>query len=494
MTLRRKSTIPRLATIVCLLLASALLPAAARAQIGASEDAWVFPRNWSAPLPSDLAKDRIFAVYTLNLFSAGMTDGRLRVSRAPMNKDGFADAPRSLRTDGIPDAFRVTAMEINAGLRQILLAGDLNGTPTVLRGHLTPDLDAADWKPLPPFPQKYNETVTSIRLYDEHALLFTSRETPEGNCIAGWAANIGAPDDKLVWLEIPPVDPSRSGHSLGLMRGLTLLVGGNTPDNPDFPAEMRRLNFDKSSFGSWQPAQIPTDRRLREAVGAAYGAALLVAPRAPAPAADDKPTSQSVMMLTDLGGGRLSAWRELVLAQAAAPIRALVLDPGHSRFLIIGESDSPLVSAYDVPAFLMAPRKTEEDVLLERYDKALPTPIAVDRDEALSAARDEHRYALLVITSGDRKEEVEARLLLSSNQFRYMTYEMKTVYQTGPEGAATLREFGIARAPAFVLIDPDGRVAKSITGKIPSHAELLELTSPAREAKGEPTPTPAPTP
>jgi hypothetical protein len=230
--------------------------------------------------------------------------------------------------------------------------------------------------------------------------------------------------------------------------------------------------------------------RIHAVAGAAAPSAIFLTPREPLPGvSDDQPTSLTIWAAYTAGDDFLTPWNEMPTALAGTEVRGLAWDAG-SELLVIASAGSAAdklrLTAVYPPPFANLRRPTIEDIQMERARQMAADPLRIGLDDAILRSREGNGFSLVVITSGDEKEDLAVRVEMNKHAFRYMTMETVVTYLQGADGAAVTERFGRRATPAYLLLDKEGVLKGAHEGSIPTPAELFNLTSPVRLPPSDP--------
>ena len=502
----RSALLPTLLVIVCAVASAQTMtprptpnrtaaPSPTRTLIPLQEDGSLhLTKSWDRPLSGTLSQATDFCVFRLNLYlAANDATAGPQLWALPMKSDNASGPATAVSLAGIPSQFRISAIGANPMLNQFFIAGNENGAATIYQGQQITGGSFGDWKKLPPFPEQTPPAFKDIHEDGEFTFFLTaSDETAEGHFTGGWAANTGAGAEQFQWRKIPAPKSLRKGSSVFVVGDSVIQAGGIRGENDE--PDMESITFDKKNFGAWQPGYIPLARVVQDSIGAGEGSSMFIASRE-APKHEGPSEPPRAYFSTALNAKNFSLWNSVFLPFVDEPLRAMAIDPGHNRLLLItegAEGKDPLLTAYELPAYVSAHRKTDAELKLINEAKAAANPPRVSPAEALAEARKKETAALMIVSTGEKEEDIHTRVQLRSNQFRYATRGAVITYLTGAEGAALLRQYDISGTPAYLLIDKDGKLLSHISGRVPSTQDMFELTKPLRAPAGEATPTPAP--
>ena len=447
-----------------------------------------FPFAAARDLAPPMGECDAFAVYNGNLLGARLGSAPLRLHRVELNADFAANPISEIAIPALPDGFTPQAMTANPFTQHLVVAGKVGDAIQVWKSSFDAKLELGPWEVMPPIAVPDAVRVRELMVMGEYVLVLDEWSREGDLSPGGWAANLGQAEELFRWIEIPRPSGARRDYCVLVGKGMLMSAGGRigAGDNalPNYTTE--GVPFDQTTFGAWTDQYIPVTPRLSSSVGTSFGASTFLAQRRPLPLqSGDLPTSMTVFSQLERPDGSRTLWLEYYLSQPPAEVRALLVDPGNSRILVIaptGREGTLRVAGYNLPKFFPAQVVTEKEQTLRFYEKAAAQPARRSVQETLARARDSGRLALLVITSGDREEDVNLRFNMRTSRYRQMTMNAESTYLDGEAGRAALAEYGVRGTPALLLVDPQGTVVKQHTGSIPSIRELFELTTPTRQS------------
>lgn len=454
----------------------------------ASSEHGYFPLIVERRLEAPIADATAFALHNLALYGIRGGGPGPQLHRLPLHLELGEAEVDTLSTTGLPDAFQPALLDTNSFASMLVCVGTVDGALVAFRGPLSEEGTVSRWTALPPFP-----TVTGTPHALHHAgawtLFFTEQED---GTLTGWAANTAAITDQFAWIEIPSPPERRSGATLLVAADRILLAGGENLETGNPARQTLALGYELPAFLNWEEISLPLPRPLPEVHGASHGGYHLLVPRAPLPVREgDSATSQTVFSTFQRPSGTLSTWRENDLSTAPTAVREALVDPGHRWLVLLGEiedSTDLMLSSYALPAAFLARHRGEDELLLDRMEEIAPEPLRRSVEETLRDAEVNGQLALVVITGGDRREDLELRMQMRSSRYRYMTQNTAQTYLGGDEGRRLMDQHGITETPAMLLMNSRGELVRQHSGSVPSAAELFELTSPTRTTPVIPPP------
>lgn len=466
------------------------LAAAAPAQFNrpATSEHGYFPLVDSRYLFAPISDSVAFAVHNLTLYGIGRERSGPVLHRLSLAGDFSGTEVESLSTAGLPVTFEPFVLEANSFGEALLVFGRIGNQAVAYRARVETGGTLSEWQPLPAFPQATG-TPASILNAGAWSFFFL---TAEDGAISGWAGNIAAITDQFTWIEVPSPPENRVGAALLLSADRVLLTGGRDGEDGPPMRQTLGLGYELPGFFNWEEMSLSLPRPLPAVEGISHGGYHLLVPKLPLPAREgDSTTSQTVFSTFQRPSGTMSQWRENQLSDAPAPVREMLVDPGHRWLVLLSEiEDSPALrlSTYALPAAFLARHRSEEELLLDRMAEVAPEPVRRSVQETLQEAELNDQMALVVVTGGDRREDVELRLQMRSSRYRYMTQNTAQTYLSGEEGRRVLDQYGITETPAMLLMNSRGELVRRHSGTVPNAAELFELTSPTRITQAIPPP------
>ncbi|MCC6548316.1 hypothetical protein IT570_14250 [Candidatus Sumerlaeota bacterium] len=447
-------------------------------------------KAWDRPLSDTLSQAQAFCVVNLHQYLATNSNAGPKLFALRMKENGSDDPALAIPLEGLPAQFTVSAIGANPMLDQFFIAGALNGAPAIFQGEAGEGVAFTNWKQLPPFPETTPPQFLSI--HDEGEFTYFITATGPGDkatITGGWAANTGAGKEQFLWRKIPAPKFPRPGSSAFVVAGSVIQAGG-AQDERTFESTppMERIAFDKKNFGAWQPMYIPVPRTISESVAASEGRTMYLAARM-LPKSDSHNEQPRVYYSNTIDTINFTTWNPMFLPDSGAPLRAMTVDPAHNLLLLVYEAHDggdPLISAYKLPPNFSAHRKSSEEMKLAMEERVALQPKRISVADALEKAREKDTAVVVVITSGEKTEDVETRVQMRSNQFNYMMRGTQITYLTGADGAKVLSDYGVSGTPAYLLLDKDGKLIGKFTGRIPNREEMFELTKPLRLQPEEP--------
>lgn len=460
------------------------MPLPAADKVGDAGETHIMLPAWQSVLPARAAAATFFEVFNLHIVAASDSPAKVSIVAVPITETGFDGTVIDIPDPG--RGFRLAAMGVNPSTSQLVLAGSDPEGAAMYAGLVSGKMELRSWQRLKPFPQKFNESIVAVRPVDEYTAFITDRTGETGHFLTGYATRTDALGDAQRWMEMPNAAP-RTGFATLSFRESVVLLGGSTTGEDGKPKRTAQtplaVSLKDGDWTSWDGLGAATSKTLDTVVGASVGTGLFLAPRTVAK--DDTSTSQTLFMSSDLGTGEISEWRKLPMGGLATPLRSILVEPRRSQLLFVGDTvektDPPTITVYTIPNHLVARRLTDQDILRATYLPALDKPPFLPREEALAQAREKKTYVLAIVTSSD-EEDLNVRISMRGTQYRYMTQNMVTSYYTGEAGKALVKELGVGNTPAYLVLDPDGKLVKSHVGSVPKAAELFDLTSPSRQA------------
>jgi len=485
--------------LASLLLPPSLLPAQPLqqpdSQLMIDPDRRQLDEAWSLEVGPPVSNARFFRTHGLRLLTAGNSPDGPQLFSFSLRAGKIEPKAVAVSTEGLPPAFNISAMEVVTGPGVMLLAGMADGGLAVFRANLNAKAEVEGaWERLPAFPDTHDEDITEIRSGDDYAVIFTERRLPGRTAIAGWAIKADAPLPAAQWISMPPSKTMRRGYTALMVRSLIVLAGGvEAPPSPQAgqPAQLLdQLRFAPPEFSTWERRVPPVERTLTNVVGTSFGSALVLTQREPETASSDTPTSQTIHVSVDLGDGTLGPWHPMDLKQEASTLRAITLDAPNSHLITVtelgmGEDGERLrLTASPIPTAMVARRPTRLEAELDHLRQLAIDPPRLSREKLMEEAAKKDQPALLVITE-DQEQDVRVRAVMGGSRYRYMTQGLVTSYFTGADGQALLKEYGVQKAPAWIVVDKEGRKLSSHSGSIPDGSQLFALTQPARAPRPE---------
>lgn len=455
--------------------------------------------SWEHYLQPPLAEAEHFVAFNLHLIGAVQPEeGQLRLYRQRMSAGGLRDDAEPLEREGLPEDFRLEAMTANAYTQSLVLAGRTAGGPVVFGAALDPQGVATEgWAPLNALPEGVEGRFSKAHSHDGSLFLF-ARVPAEGEYaqLAGYTINLGLPENMRAWTTMPPPPAARRGESVVMLQNAVFILGGEeTVEEGTAPGHLpMRTRYEAPDFAPWDRPFRPVDLRLRDTVGFGYGSAVFLAPRVPAapePVDDEEapppPSMMEFQYAPDMGGGNLGHWRSILVEHAPAEIRAMTVDPGHSRLLLFTETETTdsetavlHLAAYSLPTWIPGRRPSDEESLRAHEARHAREPARLPVDALLESIQDYESHGLIILPGDDEDTSLDIRLRMGSTRHRYMTMGSVTTFLEGAQGEEARQRFGVASTPAYVLLDKNGQVVGRHEGSIPSNEELFRLTSPIR--------------